>query len=205
MKRKIFLLAAAFLIMLSMAFMAYADGIGRADDVDSFYSDHKAYKVGDIVTVLVVESTEGYQEASLKTSKSQTIGGGLGMSAWGGGVTNPYPGSVPNFGAGGKVTQDGGGKSVRSGGLMGEISVRVQKVLSSGNLVIKGSKTVKINDDKQNLIVQGVIRVEDISAANTIKSTYVANANIEYEGKGPIGEKTSPGIITRLLDWLGIF
>ncbi len=205
MKSKKIILTAAFLIAVAPAFIAYGDGIGNAGDVDSFYSDHKAYKVGDIVTVLVVESTEGYQEASLKTSKSQSVGGGLGMSAWGGGITSPYPGSVPNFGAGGEVTQDGGGKSVRSGGLIGKISVRVQRVLSNGNLVIKGSKTVKINDDKQNMIVKGVIRVEDISAANTIKSTYVANANIEYEGKGPIGEKTSPGIITRLLDWLGIF
>ncbi len=94
---------------------------------------------------------------------------------------------------------------MRSGGLTAKISARVEKVLTNGTLSIKGTKVIQINDEKQNLVIKGVIRPEDISSDNTILSTYVAEAQIEYEGNGPVGEKTSPGIITRILDWLGIF
>jgi flagellar L-ring protein precursor FlgH len=184
--------------------LSIADDVVNSTDINSLYTDHKAYKVGDIVTIIVVESTEGYQSASLKTSKQQSLSGGMGMSSWGGGVLSPFP-YVPSWGAGAQEYQDGSGKSTRKGGLMAKISARVEKVLSNNNLVIKGTKVIEINDDKQNLIIEGVIRPEDIASDNTILSIYVADAKIRYEGKGPIGEKTSPGIITRILDWLGLF
>jgi len=194
------------LIIAIFAFsnLSIADDVVNSTDINSLYTDHKAYKVGDIVTIIVVESTEGYQSASLKTSKQQSLSGGMGMSSWGGGVLSPFP-YVPSWGAGAQEYQDGSGKSTRKGGLMAKISARVEKVLSNNNLVIKGTKVIEINDDKQNLIIEGVIRPEDIASDNTILSIYVADAKIKYEGKGPIGEKTSPGIITRILDWLGLF
>ncbi len=194
------------LIVLIFLFFSYifSDDIANSDDINSLYTDHKAYKVGDIVTILVVESTEGYQSASLKTQKQQSISGGMGMSSWGGGVLSPFP-YVPSWGAGGQEYQDGSGKSTRKGGLIAKISARVEKVLSNNNLVIKGTKIIQINDDKQNLIIEGIIRPEDIGSDNTVLSTFVADAKIKYEGKGPIGEKTSPGILTRILDWLGLF
>ena len=130
--------------------------------------------------------------------------GGMGMSSWGGGITSVFP-YVPSWGAAGEEAQKGSGKSTREGGLIAKISARVEKLLSNGNLVIKGTKVIQVNDDKQNLVIEGVIRPEDIGSDNTIYSTFVADAQIMYEGKGPIGEKTSPGIITRIFDWLGIF
>lgn len=193
------------LFMVLLFSYVFADDIANSGSIDSIYSDHKAYKVGDIVTILVIEATEGYQSASLKTQKRQSLGGGMGLSSWGGGVSIPFPSNVPSWGAGGQEYQDGSGKSTRKGGLIAKISARVEKVLSNNNLVIKGTKIIEINDDKQNLIIEGVIRPEDIGADNTILSTYVADAKIKYEGKGPIAEKTSPGILTRILDWLGLF
>jgi len=203
LKRK-FIMAAAAVMFLAFAGALTADEIVKSEDIDSMYTDHKAYKVGDIVKIIVIESTQGSQTASLKTSKKAGLGGGMGVSNWGGGVNAIYPYS-PGWAAGGEEYQDGGGKSVRSGSLMGTVSARVEKVLSNGNLSVRGTKVVTINDDKQNFVVTGVIRPEDISSDNTIYSTNVADAVIEYEGNGPIGEKTSPGIITRLFDWLGLF
>ena len=196
---------AAMLIIFAFAPEFADDVVNSTEDMGSLYSDHKAFKVGDIVTVLVVESTSGSQSASLNTNKSQNLAAGMGMSQWGGGITNIFPTNIPAWGAGAQESQNGGGKSLRAGSLMAKISARVEKVLSNGNLVIKGTKIVQINDDKQNLIINGTIRPEDINSDNTIASTYVADAQILYEGNGPIGEKTSPGIITRILDWLGIF
>lgn len=205
MKKKSLILAAALIaVFLAAPRAAICDEIANPEDVDSFYSDHKAYKVGDIVTVIVVEAVEGYQSASLSTSKKQSLGGGMGMSSWGGGVVSPFP-YVPSWSMGGQEYQDGGGKSSRAGKLYAKLSARVERVLQNGNLVIKGTKIVKINDEDQNLIIKGVIRAQDIQSDNSIISTYVADAVIEFEGKGPVGEKTTPGILTRILDWLGIF
>jgi flagellar L-ring protein precursor FlgH len=202
MNRKKSLLA---IIMAFTAFffavMAYADDITKEENIESIYTDHKAYKAGDIVTIYVVESTTGSQSAQLTTSKNQSIQGGMGTSVWSGGQAVAFP----SWGAAGQENQAGGGTSVRSGSLIAKIAARVEKVLSNGNLTIKGTKIIKINDEDQNLVITGVVRPEDISSDNVVSSMNVADAKIEYEGKGPIGEKTSPGIITRLLDWIGIF
>lgn len=200
--KKIFMLT-AFLALSFAAAVVFADGIASEDNMNSLYSDHKAFKVGDIVTVLVVESVEGSQSATLKTSKSQAMAGGFGMGTWGG--SSSSIGSVPSWGAAGEEAQNGGGKSSRSGTLVAKISAKIIKVLSNGNLVIKGTRIVQINDDKQNLTIEGIIRPQDIAADNTIYSLYVADAKIEFEGNGPIGEKTTPGFFTRIFDWLGIF
>jgi flagellar L-ring protein precursor FlgH len=204
MAKKILLfLTAAFFVLAAGA--AFADDvINNPDDVGSVYTDHKAYKVGDIVTILVTESTQGAQSASLKTQKQQSLNGGMGTGTWSGGNSTTFA-TAPAWGAGFAENQAGGGDSVRSGSLVAKISARVEKVLSNGNLIIKGAKIIQINDDKQNLVIKGVIRPEDIQSDNTVSSTNVADAEIQYEGNGPVGEKTSPGIVTRLLDWLGIF
>jgi flagellar L-ring protein precursor FlgH len=205
MNKKGFLAVLTVIFILVGAGLALADDVvNSTEDVGSIYADHKAFKVGDIVTVLVIESTTGSQSANLSTSKQQKMDAGMGMSAWGGGVSSVFP-NVPSWGAGAEEFQDGGGKSVRAGSLMAKISAKVERVLSNGNLIIKGTKVIQINDDKQNLVITGTIRPEDIASDNTIASTNVADAQIEYEGKGPVGEKSSPGIITRILDWLGIF
>lgn len=202
MSKKIFLILFFIGLLLVNKFILADDLVGDPNYTKSLYADHKAAKVGDILTIIVIESTSGSQEASLQTSKNQSMGGGMGMSAWSGGKILSFPNS---WGIGGAEYQDGGGKSKSKGSIIGKISVRVEKVLSNGLLQIRGSKVIKINDDKQNLILSGTVRQQDINADNTILSTYVADAQIEYEGVGPIGEKTSPGILTRILDWLGIF
>lgn len=206
MNKKGFLTAFAAIFLITFySGVLFADEIMKNEgDIESVYTDHKAYKVGDIVTIIIVESTQGSQSASLSTSKQQKLQAGMGTStSWGGGLTSSLP--VSSWGAGGAEYQDGGGKSIRSGSLQAKLSARVEKVLTNGNLVIKGTKIILVNDDKQNLMIKGVIRAEDIGSDNTIMSTNVADATIEYEGNGPIGEKTSPGILTRILDWLGIF
>jgi flagellar L-ring protein precursor FlgH len=202
-KRRFVAVFAALFLVILYAGLALADDVVRDDgDINSIYTDHKAVKAGDIVTILIIESTSGAQSASLTTQKQQSLQGGMGtMTSWGNGTSL----SVPSWGAGGQENQNGSGESERSGSLTAKLSATVEKVLSNGNLMIKGTKVVKINDENENLIITGVIRPEDIASDNTISSTNVAEANIKYEGTGPIGEKVSPGILTRLLDWLGIF
>ena len=82
-----------------------------------------------------------------------------------------------------------------------QISARVIEVLPNGNLVIKGSRQVRVNNENQYINIQGVIRPEDISSNNIILSTYVEAASIELSGYGVVSDKQRVGWLSRILDW----
>jgi flagellar L-ring protein precursor FlgH len=162
----------------------------------SMYSDSRGYREGDTVIVLITESAQAVQSASTKTQKNGAVSGGLGANI-------PIAGNLLGLSA--SESQNGLGSNLRTGRLTAKLSVTITKVLPNGNLEIKGTHIVTVNEEKENIEVTGVIRSTDISAENTVLSTAIADARIKYEGKGPLGEKTRPGILTRLLDWLWIF
>jgi len=163
---------------------------------ESLYSDIKASKVGDLVTVLVVESTQAFQKGSTHTSKD------LSLSMQGSGQSSTL--STPSFGASGKAGAGfkGEGTVKQSGKLIGRITASVVEVLPNGNLRIEGSKEVGVNKDKEILTLSGVIRPEDLSSDNTILSTFISEAKITYSGKGPADTGQRPGVIFRLLSWI---
>ena len=74
-----------------------------------------------------------------------------------------------------------------------------------GNLVIQGYREIRVNNETQFLIVSGIVRPQDISPDNSVKSTFIANARIEYSGTGVISEKQQPGWLARGLDILWPF
>ena len=81
-----------------------------------------------------------------------------------------------------------------------QISARVIQVLPNGNLVVRGSREITVNYEKQYIIVQGVVRPEDISPENTVLSTYIADAKIDYTGKGDLSRQQRQGWLSRLID-----
>jgi flagellar L-ring protein precursor FlgH len=101
-----------------------------------------------------------------------------------------------------KDTFKGTGKTSRDGNLKGTISARVVDVFPDGNLMIEGTRELKINSESQYLILSGIVRPKDIKSDNTISSTKLADARIAYTGGGSLSEKTSPGWFSRLL---GVF
>ena len=82
------------------------------------------------------------------------------------------------------------------------MSAVIKKVLPNGNLVIEGTRFVKINKDIQTFILTGMVRKDDVRADNTVLSESLADADIKLEGKGPIADRQRKGILARLLDWL---
>jgi flagellar L-ring protein precursor FlgH len=164
-------------------------------------SDSRALKVGDIVTVQIMESATAQQASSMTTGKQASVSGGAGQGSF-----NKSGGSpLTQFGATGTESFDGGGQAAKSGTLVTTLSARVVSVLESGNLVIEGRRSLKLNEEKQNIYVKGVIRPKDVGRNNTIASSLISDAQIEYEGKGPLSEKAKAGAFSRLLDWFGIF
>lgn len=198
-------LALVSLLTLSQG-TVWADSVwpGGANDFGNsatMISDNRALKVGDIVTVQIIEAATAQQSSSVTTSKQSSVSGGAGQGSWSKNSGNP----LTSFGAGGQESFDGGGSAARTGKLVTTLSARVISVLDSGNLVIEGRRSLKLNEEKQNIYVRGVIRPKDVGRNNVVMSSSISDAQIVYEGKGPLSEKSHVGIFTRLLDWLGIF
>jgi flagellar L-ring protein FlgH len=169
----------------------------------SLFSDNKAREVGDVVTISIVESAKASKEATTKTARTS------GMQADWSGVFDAL-GSQWNVGKNPLGTShkidfannfDGQGATTRSSAMTAYITARVVHVLPNGNLLVRGSREVRVNNENQFIYLQGIVRPEDVSASNVVLSTYVAEAVIEMNGQGSVSDKQRPGWLARAMDW----
>jgi flagellar L-ring protein precursor FlgH len=186
MKMSIVLLA-SFLMVLQL----------NAAPIYNLYNAHRAMRVDDILTVVIVESAKAGSQSGTNTQKQNDLSlsteKGTGLLRF-----------LPSFGASGssKVDYNGQGATTREGSLDAKISARVTKVLDNGDLVIDGSKVVEINEEKEIIKVNGIVRPQDIEGNNIIYSYNIADAQITYSGKGTSNTGQRPGFLARLLNWI---
>ena len=179
--------------LISTVVMSYAV---YAAPIQNLYSDQRAMRVDDILTILIVESAKAGSESKTETSKQNEVGAqGSGTGALS---------FIPNVGMSGgtRVGFDGRGGTSRAGTLEATISARVLKVMDNGNLVIEGSKVVEINDEKEIIKINGIVRPQDILQNNIVYSSSIADAQITYAGKGEANTGRRPGLIARFLNWI---
>jgi len=182
------------LLLLPFSLRVWSGDFGQGN---SLYTDSKAHKVGDILTVLIYESSNASSQAQTKTEKTgsseSTVGPGTGKLDF-----------IPLFGSSydNKNTFDGKGQNIRNQTLSAKMSATVIDVKDNGDLVIKGSRTVGISKDKEIMTLTGVIRKKDVSASNSVPSYLIADAEILYSGKGVANSGSRPGFIMRFLNWL---
>ncbi len=169
----------------------------------SMFADIKARRVGDILTIKIIESSSATNKASTKTERDSSLSAGLASFF---NAEKRYPSDQPFFNPFGKVAGsmtsefDGSGTTKRSGALTAYMTARIKEVLPNGNLLIEGNREVRVNDENQIITLTGIVRPRDISANNVIKSTYIADARISYSGSGIINERQKPGWLSRLLN-----
>ncbi|MFQ5596605.1 MAG: flagellar basal body L-ring protein FlgH [Nitrospiria bacterium] len=166
-----------------------------------FFQDAKAGFVGDIVTVRIVENAKGSKDAKTKTARSSSLS--ASTPSFFGTPAN----TLANLEAGTEFSNafDGDGSTSRSGSLTADVTAVVSAVYPNGNMQIKGEREVSINNEKEYLSVSGVIRPEDIGPGNTVLSTVIADAKIEYSGSGAIDDKQRPGWLMRIIDFIWPF
>ncbi|RLB11719.1 MAG: flagellar biosynthesis protein FlgH [Deltaproteobacteria bacterium] len=162
----------------------------------SLFSDHRAMQVGDILTVRIVESATASGEADTSTSRKNTFSGILenffGLNLHG---HNELSGKN-------EMGFEGKGKTKRADQFSATITVKVVDVLPNGNLRIEGKRDLVINNEHRYIILKGIVRPEDISYNNEVLSTYIADAEVVYKGKGVIARRQGPGWGMWLLDLL---
>lgn len=177
---------------------AVADSIWNKES-SSPYSVEKAFKVGDIVNILILESTSALNSARTKTD----VRDDLGMS-----FTHTLQRLAPIIGtnsqADGNISNiyKGDGQTARTSNVQARIAAWVTEVMPNGNLVISGKHKVQVNDEIQEISITGNVRAKDISGANTVYSYQVANAEVVVRGKGVVAQTESPGWLTRIFNWL---
>jgi flagellar L-ring protein precursor FlgH len=176
----------------------------------SLFEDTKARHVGDILTIVLAESTNASKKASTATKKDNAIelqnptlfGSSPQFNLAGGKLSRAVPllnTSQNNLGVSANTTQDftGTGSSSQSNSLTGNITVTVAEVLSNGNLMVRGEKIMALNEGDEFVRITGMIRPQDIRPDNTVLSTSIANAQISYGGNGAVADSSSHGWLSR--------
>jgi len=153
-------------------------------------ADRKAMQPGDLLTILIVESSSASQQANTNVSKKSEVDVAPGVG--------PVLRAIPALGFDGKTGSSAQGSTSRTSTLAARLTVTVVKANPNGTLEFEGTRIVKANDDTQTMKVRGQVRRQDVAPDNTVLSTYVADATIEITGKGPIAEKQKPGVVTRI-------
>ncbi|HLC41844.1 MAG TPA: flagellar basal body L-ring protein FlgH [Methylomirabilota bacterium] len=174
------------------------------DQARSLYPDVRARQVNDILTILILEDSKSERSAQTKTSKDSSVEAGLNEFPKFMGLEKVLK-KVFKLDFDAKSNFEGKGDINRSDKVTAQISARVVKVLENGAMLIEGRRAVAVNDEVQFLVLSGLVRSEDVTPDNTVKSTQIADAEIRMEGSGVLAEKQRPGILNRLLDWLWLF
>jgi len=185
------------IMILIMFFAAFLVSKLEGQIRRSIYSDVKAHKVGDIVTILIKEQTSSTNKSETSTSKDNQMeidnAAGTGFLDF-----------LPGFGATSKSNNryQGTAQIVSSGQFSAQISARIQKVLEDGNYLIRGVRVLDTNGERQTTEITGVVRPQDITPDNTILSSMIADVQINHIGKGVIQQGNRPGLFTRIINWI---
>ncbi len=182
------------------------------DTESSLVADFRARKVGDILTVKIEENLRGSKDVKTKTDKKSSVNVGLtgilGLE-FNKQVSPKYPGqkvdATKAIGGMSDNKFDSQGQTSGDTKLTGTISVRVMKKLPGGNLFVRGSREITINNETQYMILTGIVRPADIDHNNEVSSTKIADARITYTGGGYLSEMQHPGWLGRILGILAPF
>lgn len=200
MKRSVF-----WFVMVWMATMwtmpVQGQGLfGDEGGASSLFQDRKprrASTIGDILTILVTETTSASNSSNISTAKNATIGinsqngtGGLGV--------------IPGFGltSGANADFTGDGSTARSQQLQARLSVTVVGLKPNGDLIVEGSRTIEINGEREVVYLSGAVNPKIIPATNTIEAFRVSDLQVSYKGKGVLQEASRPGFFVRFMNWI---
>jgi flagellar L-ring protein precursor FlgH len=172
--------------------------IYQAGQQMELFSDLKARRVGDVLTIVLNEATNASKSATTTTAKTTTVANsaptifGQSMTVRG----RPILSTTLN----GSDAFSGAGSSAQSNSLAGSLTVTVIDVQANGNLVVQGDKTLKLNQGDEFVHISGVVRSADIATNNTVTSDKLADARISYSGKGVVDSSNHMGWLARFFN-----
>jgi len=184
---------------LILLIIGLGSGVLAADNPTAYasmYTDLKARKVGDIVTVEIIEFSDAESRARTQTDQEN-------QSSFENEATGDLD-FLPLFNMGTSVSNEyeGQGRTSRQGSLRAKMTATIVGIDPGGNLIIEGTRCVDINGEKQLTTLKGTVRPQDVTADNVVYSYNISNAQITYSGKGMLQDAQKPGILTRIINWI---
>jgi len=184
------------------------------------FSDTKARRAGDIVTINIIESSSASNTANTSADRDSSLTAGIDKFF---GLENSYAqleqeyqvlellnpfSEVAGFSPFGATAVKGSlqnafagtGSTTRGGSIIADVTARITEELPNQHYRIVAAREIAVNNESQYIALTGIIRGRDISAANTVLSTRIADAQISFSGSGVINDKQKPGWLTRVLD-----
>jgi flagellar L-ring protein FlgH len=166
----------------------------------SMFADRKAAAKGDILTIIIAESAVAQssqnktstRESSLQDAITRFIYPGLGT----------HKGQLPGMAGGGSASYSGGGDVSNSQSLSARAAVSVIDVLPNGNLVIEGVRVVTFSGETQYVVLRGIVRRDDVNRDNSVISTNIANARVEFHAEGSLTEAQKRGWLAKVYEKL---
>jgi flagellar L-ring protein precursor FlgH len=172
----------------------------------AFFRDQRAGRVGDILTVVVTINDQAQIQNETKRSRANTDAANLtNFFGYESKLSSLLPAAVSPanlVNAGSSTSNDGKGSIGRQEQIDLRVAATIIQILPNGNLVLEGKQQVGVNYDMRELDIRGIIRPQDVAADNTITYDQIAEARIEYGGKGTIGDVQQPRYGDQLFDIL---
>jgi len=159
----------------------------NADMGETFLGRGRNFQIGDVITVVLSESTQAArtQSGTLSRTSSNDV---MPTAALGGGLLGSTSALL-----GGTIKSDGTGTADQTATLSGSVVVTVVDVMANGNLVVRGEKQLALTEGAEIIQVAGVIRPDDVAPNNTVQSKRLANAQITYRGTGDMAATARAG------------
>jgi flagellar L-ring protein precursor FlgH len=180
-------------MLACIAFTPVSDAASLWSDGGSLFSDRKARAVGDTLTIIISEVSSAKRSGDTSNSKSSntSLADGTGKLDF-----------IPALGATYSDQFKSNGSISNTNTLTGRITVQVTEVKPNGYLIVSGKQTIKQGSDEQRITITGMVRSDDVTADNTVLSSYVSNSEIKIDGKGPLAGKQRQGILSSLFNFL---
>ena len=187
-----------------------------------FYSSQRAWKVGDLITIDISESTAAKKNEKISTDKSASAHTGSSstsigdneyhhnegkygaMNRIGETISDIFEG-LPNYNLNASSKYDGSGSASSNESFRSTFTARVTDVLPNGVLVIRGERMVILKNERVNMVLSGLVRTRDIDETNTVASSRLADAHIVYENGGDVSRGTQPGFFWKIIQFFNPF
>lgn len=201
--------AAIAAIIISLASLARADSIWPASGqgTRSIYADRKAMAAGDILTIVIAESAIAQSSQSKRSERESSLDDAVQRFIFSAAASSlgTHRGELPATKNSGKSTYSGGGAVNNTQTLSARAAVLVTDVLPNGNFVIEGVRIVTFAGETQYVVLRGLVRPDDISRDNTILSTNIAEARVEFHAEGMLTDAQKRGWLSKVYEKLRPF
>ena len=174
---------------------AQADSLWAKETAVSLFSDHKAKRVGDIITVVVLESNSASRNSSAKTEKKSDINASISNFI---NANLDAKLKEPKLGTTSQSNFEGKGAVSNSGSFNSRFAVRVVDVLPNNNLIIEGVRRTTFSGESQTIILKGTVRPQDVTPLNTVYSYHLADVSIGLKDEGAVSDSRKKGWFSKL-------